>query len=92
MREALEYGREGDYQVLVSDIGLPDGSGHQIMEELKRSGSVQAGVAVSGFGMEEDVRRCREAGFDEHLTKPVAAQRLKVILEQIAARLEQPST
>ena len=57
--------------VIVSDIGLPDGTGLDLMRELRANGRRRPAIAVSGFGMEADVRASKEAGFDLHLTKPV---------------------
>ena len=58
------------FDLLLSDIELPDGDGMNLMRELSARGRI-AGIAVSGFGAEEDRRLSREAGFVEHLTKPV---------------------
>jgi CheY-like chemotaxis protein len=58
------------FDVLVSDISLPDGSGLDLMPEFRRHHTGR-GIAVSGFGMDHDVRRSAEAGFVTHLTKPV---------------------
>lgn len=71
------------FDILISDIGLPDGSGLDIMRHLRRCGKSTRGIALSGFGMEEDIRKSREAGFDHHLTKPVSFDRLKAVLEEI---------
>jgi PAS domain S-box-containing protein len=74
--------------ILISDIGLPDGSGLEIMRHFRhRGGGGQPvrGIALSGFGMEEDIRRSREAGFEHHLTKPVTFDRLRAALKQIEA-------
>ena len=57
--------------VLVSDIGLPDGDGCELMQRFKARGG-QAGIAITGFGQEEDIRRSAEAGFAQHLVKPIA--------------------
>ena len=56
--------------MIVSDLGLPDGSGLVLLAELRRIRDVPA-LALSGYGMEEDVTKSRVAGFDEHLTKPI---------------------
>jgi CheY-like chemotaxis protein len=71
--------------ILISDIGLPDGSGLEIMRHLRdRDGHGPVrGIALSGFGMEEDIRKSREAGFDHHLTKPVTFDRLRSVLMQL---------
>ncbi len=70
--------------VLVSDIGLPDGSGLDLIRQLLARHPVR-GIAVSGFGMEEDVARSRAAGFLEHLVKPVDVKRLEQMVRRVAA-------
>jgi PAS domain S-box-containing protein len=65
-----------DFRVLISDIGLPDGSGYDLMIEMRKRGFIQ-GIALTGFGMEQDVARSQEAGFFTHLTKPVKIQSLE---------------
>jgi signal transduction histidine kinase len=72
------------FHLLVSDIGLPDGTGHDVMIELKRRSPSLIGVAMSGFGMEEDLMRSHQAGFIRHLTKPVGAQLLQAVISEIA--------
>ena len=67
------------FDVLVTDIGLPDGSGYQLMRAARESQRLR-GIAISGFGMEEDVQRSMEAGFEYHLIKPVDAQQLEALL------------
>ena len=56
--------------LIVSDLGLPDGSGLNLLALLRQIRDVPA-VALSGYGMEEDVTKSRAAGFNEHLTKPI---------------------
>ena len=75
--EALAQRR--NFHVLISDIGLPDGNGCDLMIEMRKRGSIQ-GIALTGFGMEQDVARSREAGFLMHLTKPVKIQALEKAL------------
>jgi signal transduction histidine kinase len=82
---AVEKARASRFDLLVSDIGLPDGSGTDLMRRLREFTPIK-GVAISGFGMEEDRQRSIEAGFSDHLTKPVGAQKLKAALAAIAAR------
>ena len=72
------------FDLLISDIGLPDGSGADVIKQLKARYDIR-GIAVSGFGMDEDVRRSREAGFDEHLTKPVNFQVLEAAIRRLAS-------
>jgi len=82
---ALEIANDFDFDVLITDIGLPDGTGHELFEKLKARprGKALRGLALSGFGMDEDIARSRAAGFTEHLTKPVDFARLQKHLIQI---------
>jgi signal transduction histidine kinase len=72
------------FDALISDIGLPDGTGCDIMRAAKERQSLR-GIALSGFGMDEDIRRSKEAGFDHHLIKPVDFQELETFLGAIAS-------
>jgi signal transduction histidine kinase len=74
------------FDLLISDIGLPDGTGYELMTQLQgRNGLV--GIALTGYGMEEDVIRSQEAGFVTHLTKPVTMQALDSALSAASLRL-----
>ena len=75
VRSALDLATNGHFDVLVSDIGLPDGTGIDLMQALD-SHRPSFGIALTGFGMEEDVRKTRDVGFDHHLVKPVDLNRL----------------
>jgi signal transduction histidine kinase/ActR/RegA family two-component response regulator len=85
---ALRLADRERFDLVLSDLGLPDGSGHDLMRQLVARRDVP-GVALSGYGFEKDVQEARAAGFREHLTKPVnPAQLLRVlamVLEQSAA-------
>ena len=72
------------FDLVVSDIGLPDGSGLDLMLELRTRYGL-AGIAVSGYGMDEDLKRSREAGFSEHLVKPVGLEQLKDAIARVAS-------
>ncbi len=61
---------EGDFDLLISDLGLPDGDGHELMADLHQRFGFP-GIALSGYGMETDIARSRACGFFTHLTKPV---------------------
>jgi CheY-like chemotaxis protein len=84
VESALHVIEQEDIDLLVSDIGLPDGTGLDIMRQLRRDHDVK-GIALSGFGMEEDIRRSLDAGFSEHLAKPV---NFKVLHETVKKLLE----
>ena len=73
--QALEKAEAEKFDLLISDIGLPDRSGYELMQEL-RARSKLRGIAMSGFGMENDILKARAAGFSEHLTKPINFDRL----------------
>ncbi len=71
--------------LVVCDIGLPDGTGWELLEKLRAHGPVQA-IAVSGYGMDHDLEKSRAAGFAGHLTKPVDFSRLEsLIVEKLTA-------
>jgi two-component system CheB/CheR fusion protein len=71
------------FDLVLSDLGLPDGTGLDLMTELHDRYGVK-GIALSGYGMEEDVRKSLEAGFDRHLTKPVNLQALQTAIQDTA--------
>jgi PAS domain S-box-containing protein len=82
--EAAQAGRDGGcIDLVISDVGLPDVSGHELMSELKSRFHLR-GIALSGYGMDEDVQRSREAGFERHLTKPVNMQILQEVIREVA--------
>lgn len=58
------------FDLLISDVGLPDASGYVLMREVNLRHNLR-GVAMSGYGMDEDIRKSTEAGFSAHLVKPV---------------------
>jgi CheY-like chemotaxis protein len=64
------------FDLLIADIGLSDGSGQELMADLRARWGLK-GIAVSGYGQEEDLARSRAAGFVTHLTKPVSIQSLE---------------
>ena len=84
VREGVELAERGNFDLLISDIGLPDGSGTEIMQRL-RSRNVR-GIALSGFGQEEDVQRSRDAGFDSHITKPINFHALKAAVSKYVGK------
>jgi CheY-like chemotaxis protein len=73
---ALKLAKGKQFDLLLSDLGLPDRSGLDLMRELRRRGDSVPGIALSGYGQEEDIRRSKEAGFAAHLTKPTNPDKL----------------
>jgi len=83
---AAQAGAGGqEIDIVISDVGLPDISGHELMTELRSRYQVP-GIALSGYGMDEDIQRSREAGFERHLTKPVNLQLLQDAILEVAGR------
>lgn len=80
--QAVERTRHEDFDLVISDIGLPDRSGYELMQELSATKGLR-GIALSGFGMENDVSRARAAGFSEHLTKPINFDRLEESIQSL---------
>ncbi len=84
VESAVKIFKSQKFDAVLSDIGLPDGTGYEVISQAKRNQPVK-GIALTGFGMDEDIRRSKEAGFDFHLTKPVDFAELRTVLRQIAA-------
>jgi DNA-binding response OmpR family regulator len=82
--DALRLAEGTSFDLLISDLGLPDGSGHDLMEALQARTAGMRGIALSGYGMEDDVRRSIEVGFNTHLTKPVDFQKLEAAVRALA--------
>jgi CheY-like chemotaxis protein/anti-sigma regulatory factor (Ser/Thr protein kinase) len=72
------------FDLIVSDIGLPDGTGIDFIGAFRQRSQVPA-VALTGFGTDEDIRRCLAAGFTWHLTKPVNFYQLEELIQRAAA-------
>ncbi|MEY2490494.1 MAG: hypothetical protein QOC70_2436 [Verrucomicrobiota bacterium] len=80
MRSAMEAAERGQFDLLISDVGLPDGSGLELMTHLRATSGIR-GIAISGFGMNGDVEKSMQAGFFEHLVKPVNLEKLEAAIE-----------
>ncbi|HEX5243245.1 MAG TPA: PAS domain S-box protein [Tepidisphaeraceae bacterium] len=85
--EALHALQQDDFDILVSDIGLPDGTGidliHAVRDDLRKQ---MPAIALTGFGMDEDVKRTLKAGFNDHLTKPINFARLEETIQRACKR------
>src|SRR5207302_6154932 len=82
VRSALEAAARNKFDLLISDIALPDGSGIDLMTQLQAI-SKMPGIAISGFGNNRDIEKSLEAGFCEHLTKPVNLEQLEVAMKRV---------
>jgi PAS domain S-box-containing protein len=81
-QEARSLSLEKRFDLLVSDIALPDATGCELLEELSAKHGLR-GIAMSGFGSEGDLRQSRAAGFLEHLVKPVDAKTLDAAIQRL---------
>ena len=86
MLEALREIPRSHCDVLISDIGLPDGDGWELMRRLEHP--PRYAIAMSGLGMNGDRARSREVGFQHHLVKPTGPEKLAEILEGAARELK----
>ena len=75
VRSARQLATEIDYDILLSDIGLPDGNGWELLEELRARRPITA-IAMSGYNTDADRARSKAAGFVEHLPKPLTPEEL----------------
>jgi CheY-like chemotaxis protein len=82
---ALQLAAAERFDVLLSDLGLPDGTGWDLMKQL-RDRHAMKGIALSGYGTDEDQQRSHEAGFCDHVVKPVDPTRLMEVLQRVATR------
>ena len=73
---ALTAAGEEKFDLYLCDLGLPDGTGFDFIAKARTFGETPA-IALTGFGMQQDVMRAQEAGFAAHLTKPVNLQKLE---------------
>jgi two-component system CheB/CheR fusion protein len=83
--EALRIARERKFDVVLSDISMPEMDGFQFLSELRKLPGKEdlPAVALTGFGRPEDVQRASDEGFYAHLTKPFDLQTLAHLLQKI---------
>lgn len=81
---ALDLASKEPFDMLISDIGLPDGTGYELMAQIRERYPMR-GIAVSGYGSDQDFRQSKDAGFSEHLVKPVELSRLHATIQRVLA-------
>ena len=81
-RQAQQIAEQEPFDLLISDIGLPDGTGYELVAAIQKIRKVPA-IALSGYGMESDIRRALESGFEAHFTKPVDIEQLTIRLSEL---------
>jgi len=87
MAAAVELAKGGSFDLVISDLGLPDATGYELMQKMCGLGLTK-GIAMSGYGMDEDLRKSREAGFSEHLVKPVNVTLLREAIHRVTGHKE----
>lgn len=70
------------FDLILSDIGLPDGNGVSLIHAVRAFCDAPA-IALTGYGMREDVERCLNAGFNKHVTKPVTFEALRQMIAEV---------
>jgi PAS domain S-box-containing protein/excisionase family DNA binding protein len=80
VREATRASESGEFDLLISDIGLPDGTGMDVVRAARAAHPDLPAIAMTGFGMEQDIRNSEQAGFTMHLTKPVDVNSLEAAI------------
>jgi CheY-like chemotaxis protein len=88
LKEALDAVPAARCDVLISDIGLPDGNGWELMARLGETRPRYA-IAMSGFGMTSDRQRSLSAGYRHHLLKPVEPNQLENLLDDVVRELRE---
>ena len=86
MASALAAISSSRFDVLISDIGLPDGDGWQLIAQMKNK---PFGIAMSGYGANSDLEKSHAAGYKHHLTKPFLPDDLDALLEEAASQIAQ---
>ena len=83
--DALRIASENEFDVILSDISMPEMDGFEFLERLRKLDGRQdvPVVAITGFGRNDDIERARAAGFYSHLTKPIDLRALTEVLKQI---------
>jgi signal transduction histidine kinase len=84
IRSAMEAAARSPFDLLISDIALPDGTGIELMTYLRAISRIP-GIAISGFGMNGDIEKSFDAGFAEHLVKPVKMESLEAAIDRVMA-------
>ena len=82
---AIEEVEGGEFDLTVSDIGLPDGTGLELMRRIVALRGPIPSIALTGYGVEDDIVRSREAGFTAHLTKPIDFIKLEAIIRRVVS-------
>jgi CheY-like chemotaxis protein len=85
MKTTMRLAPTSEFDVLISDIGLPDGDGWELMKRLREQIPGMKAIAMSGYGMRADLDKSKAAGFAAHLIKPFGPAELDAALKKVLA-------
>ena len=85
VKSALKLAPRAEFDILISDIGLPDGDGWELMKRLREQIPGMKAIAMSGYGMRADLDKSKAAGFAAHLIKPFGPADLDAALKKVLA-------
>lgn len=85
INEANALAAEQRFDVALCDLGLPDGDGCDLMRQLAQRYGLK-GIALTGYGMPNDIERARTAGFSAHVLKPISFDNLLLVLASVTER------
>jgi CheY-like chemotaxis protein len=91
VERALAVAAAHSFDLVISDLGLPDGNGIDLMRQLAKKYGLR-GIALTGYGMPEDLVKTRQVGFLAHLVKPINFDQLHNVLQQNAPTVESKAT
>jgi CheY-like chemotaxis protein len=89
LAEARALAGAHQFDLALCDLGLPDGDGCDLMRELQSTYGMR-GVALTGFGMTEDIERAADAGFAAHLLKPIVLEKLLAVVDKVTSQVLRP--
>jgi CheY-like chemotaxis protein len=85
---AREVSARENFELLISDLGLPDGNGMELCRDLRQRQPSLVAIAISGYGLPHDALTCKEAGFSEHLLKPINIRELDTALASVVDQIK----
>ena len=91
MKSALKLAPQAKFDILISDIGLPDGDGWELMKVLREKIPGLKAIAMSGYGMRADLDKSKAAGYSAHLIKPFGPVELNEALKKVLGQKDMPA-
>ena len=90
MKSGLKIAPRTKFDVLISDIGLPDGDGWELLKRLRETMPEVKAIAMSGYGMRADLNKSQAAGYAAHIVKPFGPMELDAALKKVLANSAEP--